>query len=179
MSTLSVNTITAETGNTVSLASGKTLNASQGFTAPAGHVIQFVKSPSILTAGITTTSNNPTEISTGLRVTITPKSTSSTIVWMMMANFVTAATSHAGLDVRRSINGGSYSDITTGNGNEAFRQRGGETDQRQGTIIYYNQPNTTQSVVYTPYFWTNSGSNGFIINDNGMGTFCIAMEISG
>jgi len=40
MSTLAVNTITAETGNTVSLASGKTLNASQGFTPPAGHVIQ-------------------------------------------------------------------------------------------------------------------------------------------
>jgi hypothetical protein len=40
MSTLSVNTITAETGNTVSLASGKTLNASQGFTPPAGHVVQ-------------------------------------------------------------------------------------------------------------------------------------------
>ena len=41
MSTLAVNTITAETGNTVSLASGKTLDASQGFTAPAGHVVQF------------------------------------------------------------------------------------------------------------------------------------------
>ena len=39
MSTLSVNTITAETGNTVSLASGKTLNASQGFVPPAGHVV--------------------------------------------------------------------------------------------------------------------------------------------
>jgi len=43
MSTLAVNTITAETGNTVSLASGKTLNASQGFTPPAGHVIQTKK----------------------------------------------------------------------------------------------------------------------------------------
>ena len=179
MSTLAVNTITAETGNTVSLASGKSLDASQGFTAPAGHVIQYVKSPSILTGGITTNSNNPTEISTGLRVTITPKSTSSTIIWMMMGNFVTATTSFGGMDIRRSINGSSYYNICDGNGNEAFRNRYGSTMQRQGTIIYYNQPNTTQSVIYTPYFWTNSGSNGFIINDNGMGTFCIAMEISG
>ena len=42
MSTLSVNTITAETGNTVSLASGKTLDASQGLTAPSGHIVQVV-----------------------------------------------------------------------------------------------------------------------------------------
>jgi len=42
MSTLAVNTITAETGNTVSLASGKTLDASQGLSTPTGHVIQSV-----------------------------------------------------------------------------------------------------------------------------------------
>ena len=42
MSTLAVNTITAETGNTVSVASGKTLDASQGLSTPTGHVIQSV-----------------------------------------------------------------------------------------------------------------------------------------
>jgi hypothetical protein len=40
MSTLSVNNLTTLTGSTITVASGKTLDASQGFTPPAGSVVQ-------------------------------------------------------------------------------------------------------------------------------------------
>ena len=40
MSTLSVNTIQAETGSTVTVASGHSLDVSNGISLPAGHVIQ-------------------------------------------------------------------------------------------------------------------------------------------
>ena len=75
MSTLSVNTITAETGNTVSVASGKTLNASQGFTPPAGHVIQTITTGTIARNTISATAWTNTTYT----LSITPSSTSSKI----------------------------------------------------------------------------------------------------
>jgi hypothetical protein len=76
MSTLSVNTITAETGNTVSIASGKTLDASQGFTPPVGHVLQIVDS------GLTTTNTtiNAGNASGLASVSLVKKSTNSRFI---------------------------------------------------------------------------------------------------
>ena len=69
MSTLAVNTITAETGSTVSLASGKTLNASQGLTTPTGHIIQTQHN----TYSTWTTTTSTSWGAIGLDCTITPK----------------------------------------------------------------------------------------------------------
>ena len=81
MSTLSVNTITAETGNTVSLASGKTLNASQGFTPPVGFVLQIVDSG--LTTGETTI--NAGNASGLASVSLVKKSTNSRFIIQVQA----------------------------------------------------------------------------------------------
>ena len=169
MGVLKVNTIQLENGNAPTA-------ADLGFAA--GSIIQTVKS-SITNTSFSTSSSTKAEISSTFRVTITPKSTDSIILWMMSGHFNTAASTFGSFSVYRSINGGSYSSITTGNGNESFRQRGGETDQRQGTVMYYDTPNTTDQVIYTPYYWRHSGSNSFYINDNGMGSFCMALEIAG
>jgi hypothetical protein len=81
MSTLSVNTITAETGNTVSLASGKTLDASQGFVPPAGHVLQIVDS-SLTTATTTVNAGNVGGLAT---VSLFKKSTNSRFIIQIQA----------------------------------------------------------------------------------------------
>ena len=162
----------------VTMASGTTLNASAGLTTPAGHIIQTVKS-SISDAVNSTTSATPAEINSIYRVAITPTSTSSTILWMMNAHLNVGAATFGSFAVYRSINGGAYASINVDNGREAFRQRGGETDQRQTTIMYYDTPNTTNEVIYTPYWWRHSGGSSFYTNDNGMGSFCMAFEIAG
>ena len=154
------------------------IDASAGLVTPAGHIVQTVKS-SISVVSNSTTSSTPAEINSVYRVAITPTSTSSTILWMMNAHLNVGAATFGSFAVYRSINGGAYTSINVGNGREAFRQRGGETDQRQTTIMYYDTPNTTNEVIYTPYWFRHSGGNSFYTNDNGMGSFCMAFEIAG
>ena len=154
------------------------INASAGLVTPAGHIIQTVKT-SISDVSNTTNSSTPAEINSVYRVAITPTSTSSTILWMMNAHLNVGTATFGSFAVYRSINGGAYASINVDNGREAFRQRGGETDQRQTTIMYYDTPNTTNEVIYTPYWWRHSGGSSFYTNDNGMGSFCMAFEIAG
>ena len=80
MSTLSVNTITAETGNTVSIASGKTLDASQGFVPPVGHVLQIVNS-GLVTSTTTINAGNASVAS----VNLVKKSTNSRFIIQVQA----------------------------------------------------------------------------------------------
>ena len=154
------------------------INASAGLTTPAGHIVQTVKS-SISVVSNSTTTTTPAEINSVYRVAITPTSTSSTILWMMNAHLNVGAATFGSFAVYRSINGGAFTSINVGNGREAFRQRGAETDQRQTTIMYYDTPNTTNEVIYTPYWFRHSGGSSFYTNDNGMGSFCMAFEIAG
>ena len=115
MSTLAVNTITAETGNTVSLASGKTLDASQGFVPPAGHVVQFKHSVNQTTSSSNLSGATDSAIYYGANrggrrytearsIVITPTSTSSilycfgSIGWTSMAPTTTMG--HGGIITR-------------------------------------------------------------------------------
>ena len=164
--------------DTLQKANGATPTAADLGINTTGTVLQVVKSP-ISNTQIATSSSTHNEISTGYRVTITPKSTSSTIVWMMCGHFNTGSLSLGSFEIRRSIGGGAYSSIIAGNGNETFRNRYSEAMQRQGTVMYYDEPNTTSTVIYTPYFWVNGGDSHFTINDNGIGSFCMALEIAG
>ena len=165
--------------DTLQKANGGTPTAADLGINTAGTVLQVVKSP-VSDTQITTSSATHNEISTGFRVAITPKSTSSTIIWMMCAHFITGTSSKGSFEIRRSINGSAYSSIQLGNGDEAFRNRAtGWADPKQSTVMYYDEPNTTSQVIYTPYFWMQSGSGYFQLNDNGIGSFCMALEIAG
>ena len=79
MGTLTVQTLQAPTSganaNKVIIPSGHTLDASNGFTAPAGHVIQVVTSNKTNSTQITSTS----AVDTGLSVSITPQFNTSKI----------------------------------------------------------------------------------------------------
>ena len=175
MSTLSVNTITAETGNTVSLASGKTLNASQGFTPPAGHVTQALESNTA--TSFTTTST--TAAATSCTINITPTSTNSKmfVTCQWNANLSGAASDGLQTSIHRRVGSGSFTQI----GDEQISYNGtsgqGSTHHCEYTQIL-DSPGTTSVVTYTLYAKSHSGTSVRIAGDWGHIRICV-MEISG
>jgi hypothetical protein len=157
MSTLAVNTITAETGNTVSLASGKTLDASQGFTAPAGHVIQTLTDISVITESTTTKASDNSFANTSLSITITPTSTSSKIIVNAVAS--TGCThSGDGSVILRMIRDSTPIGIGNASGNRIRAGSGRGTSNQDGNTMLNiplqvtDTPNTTSAVTYTLQF---------------------------
>lgn len=145
---------------------------------PAGSVLQVVKS-NIRTSASSITSSTPTEINTDYRVTISPRDTSSKIVLMFFGHINIDSSAHGAFSFYRDINGGGYSKINDGSGVEAFRNKGSTTRQQTATLIWHDAPLTTEKCTYTMYFWRNAGGGNVQVNDNGMGSFMMAMEIAG
>lgn len=173
MSTLSVNTITAETGNTVSLASGKTLNASQGFVPPAGHVIQTLTDVSVITESTTSKASANSFANSSLSITITPTSTSSKIV--VNAVVSTGASNGAdGCTVLRMIRDSTPIGIGNASGSKIRAGSGRGTDN-QGSNTMLNiplqvtdTPNTTSAVTYTVQFAVRgTGTSTAFLNRSG------------
>jgi len=159
------------------------INASAAITGsklvmPTGSVLQVVKS-TVRTSASSSTSSTPAEISTNYRVTLTPRDASSKILLMFFGHINIDSGAHGAFGFYRDINGGGYSKVSDGSGNEAFRNKGDDTRQQQATLICYDNPSTTNQCIYTMYFWRNAGSGNVQVNDNGMGSFMMAMEIAG
>ena len=175
MSTLAVNTITAETGNTVSLASGKTLNASQGFTPPAGHVIQTKKA----TGSQETSVSGTGWVSTYAEVGITPSSTSSKIYLMHTAGGLIQSNTHGqsiGLRIKRVISGGATSYPYSSD-----RYHYADAQDWHGTnwaVVELDSPNTTSLVTYTIQLRKEQSSGYYRHCDTATWNF-VAMEIAG
>jgi hypothetical protein len=157
MSTLAVNTITAETGNTVSLASGKTLDASQGFTAPAGHVIQTLTDISVITESTTTKASDNSFANSSLSITITPKSASSKIIVSAVAS--TGSSNGAdGSTILRMIRDSTPIGIGNASGSKIRAGSGRGTNNQDGNTMLNiplqvtDTPNTTSAVTYTLQF---------------------------
>jgi hypothetical protein len=144
----------------------------------AGNVLQVVTS-AVRTAVSDTTSGTPAEISTDYRVTITPTSASNKILVMFFGHFVPSSTAYMALAFYRSIGGGAYSKVNTGNGNEAFRNPTATNLFIQSTLMHLDSPSTTSACIYTPYFWNSVNAVNCRVNDNPMGSFTLAMEIAG
>ena len=138
--------------------------------------LQVVKS-AVTTAATDTTSTTPVEIDSNLRCTLTPASASS----KFMVQFFTTVKCYAGenmaFGIYRKIGSGSFAKVNDGAGTEAFRQRNTNIMQLSTTLLVYDHPNTTDAVIYTPYFWCPS-TGTVTINDNGMGSFTLATEVS-
>ena len=173
MSTLSVNTITAETGNTVSLASGKTLDASQGFVPPAGHVIQTLTDVSVITESTTSKASSNTFANSSLSITITPTSTSSKIV--VNAVVSTGASNGAdGSTILRMIRDSTPIGIGNASGSK-IRAGSGRASDNQGSNSMLNiplqvtdTPNTTSAVTYTVQFAVRgAGTSTAFLNRSG------------
>ena len=178
MSTLSVNTITAETGNTVSVASGKTLNASQGFTPPAGHVIQTVTTGTIARSTISASAWTNTTYT----LSITPTSTSSKIFFHWNDHVRVqgeTAQIRAGVRLKRIIGSAETIVWNTQGSNETFQVRNATNEHdTTGYVQVLDSPNTTSAVTYLIQAYMHTGSNIYLF-ESAYGGNIILQEISG
>ena len=178
MSTLSVNTITAETGNTVSLASGKTLNASQGFTPPAGHVIQTVTTGTIARSTISASAWTNTTYT----LSITPTSTSSKIFFHWNDHVRVQGTTseiRSGVRLKRTI-GSTDTYVWNAQGStETFQVRNATNEHdTTGYVQVLDSPNTTSAVTYTIQAYKLTGTNIYLF-ESAYGGNIVLQEISG
>ena len=138
--------------------------------------LQVVKS-TVTTAATETTSTTAVEIDSDLRCTLTPASASSKFMVQFFTTVKCFATENMAFGIYRKIGSGSFAKVNDGAGTEAFRQRNSNIMQLSTTLLVYDHPNTTDAVIYTPYFWCPS-TGTVTINDNGMGSFTLATEVS-
>ena len=165
---------------TIAVQAGNTLDASAGFTAPAGHVIQTVQQQIS-----TTVSYSSNDVDSGFNPSITPTSTSSKILIMCSMSFLAlrqdgGAQIGIGYKIKRSI-GGVAQDVfvadDSGRGGMQFETNASQTDLRlriRPAILYLDSPNTTSEVTYlisgllftgTAYMHQNSVPSIMIIQE--------------
>ena len=175
MSTLSVNEITSQTGNTITVPSGKT------FIAP-GHIIQAVGVKQGTATAVSQSSNN-TWLVTGFGKSITPTSTNSKILIMCSGGMNGAAGGSDGetygYKIYKSVGGGSYAETESSAwGQSVYYGPGNEYNNL--SINYLDSPSTTSAVTYKLYQKRISGSGTASVNRNSNNqTQMIALEVSG
>ena len=174
MSILTVNTITPLTGDTVSLASGKTLNATQGFTPPAGHIVQVVTNTVTGVVG-----QNSTSWVTMLSVSITPHYSDSK---MYISAFVggvymnlSSQTNQSNWRLARDSGG-----ITGANAHfhtEEGRNLTGAGTRTHPAMAIIDPTSGSGSRTYAVQSERNNGSGGIQINDTAATSTITVMEI--
>jgi hypothetical protein len=178
-----VNEISAPTtganANKVIIPSGVTLDASGGgLTTPSGHIIQVVTARS---EGPAISSTSTGFVNSGLGISITPKFATSKIV--VETSFTSTSSSgnsaNAGTNFKffKSIAGGAYSSIRSGNGFLEYSSDSGNYNHSVAHMIEEISPNTTGVVAFRIYYRTLSGFIGGIQRDWG-GVNFRAMEIA-
>ena len=166
MSTLSVNEITSQTGNTITVPSGKT------FIAP-GHVIQVVNS----SYSTQTSSSSSSFADTGLTASITPTSSSSKVlVIIQVASCFTTTNTNAELDINllrdstqliASMGGRGTNSLTSG---DAI-----------GTVgcVFLDSPSSTSSITYKPQFKSSANNATASVQLGNTTSTMTLMEIGG
>ena len=166
--------------NKIIVPSGQTLDASNGFVAPAGHVIQtVVGSTNSLTTGTATFAT----IGSG---SITPISTSSKILLILQMHVYVgsqATDEWVGCLIRVTrngtvINGDNGADPY---GNGAFKQNDSDRYMEYSTRMYIDSPSSTSSVSYVIQGAAKASRSTMYINsaDYGDGGNFYLQEIAG
>ena len=174
MSILTVNTITPLTGDTVSLASGKTLNATQGFTPPAGHVVQVVTNTVTGVVG-----QNSTSWVTMLSVSITPHYSNSK---MYISAFIGGVYMNLGSNTNQSNwrlarDGGTITGHNTHFHTEEGRNLTSAGTRTHPTMGIVDSQSGSQSRTYAVQSERHVGSGGLQINDTAGTSTITVMEI--
>ena len=161
--------------NKVIIPSGQTLDASNGFTAPAGHVIQTVSADgAVFTPRTTTTSTSYS--STGYDLSITPTSTSSKI--LIQFSIATGNTVT-----------GQYNYFIVYRGSTSLGAEAAMGGSQHWSMCYgatLDSPATTSATTYSIYFRSSNTSNtnyagwtgSFSGNSQNMNSF-VLQEIAG
>ena len=177
MSTLSVNTIQAQTGTAVTIPSGQTL-------AAPGHIIQ-VQTAALHNGNSVPQTTSSTMVATGHTLSITPKYSNSIIMLYYSATFTSLSNNGQGGTVMKFykfIGGGAYSVVSSqvNSHNAGFLEyvAGGDYQHSPGTLMCTDSPATTSAVTYQLFFKRlGSVSNASIQQDWG-GSHFHAMEIA-
>jgi len=192
-STLKINNIDTASGSTITVAGGKTLtglvNASSGFTAPAGHVVQVVTTA--FTTEFEHSGSTEADI-TGFAVTITPQYNTSKIMIIVSLTMGSGTSSGHHFRIKRTISGGSPTGVGVGSGSGSsltFAGDGANGDTNRAHSISYHAhdtPNTTTATTYqmthqefgsqTMHMNTNTSQGGQAFDDN-FASHITAMEI--
>ena len=166
--------------NKIIVPSGQTLDASNGFVAPAGHIIQtVVGSTNSLTTGTATFAT----IGSG---SITPISTSSKILLILQMHVYVgsqATDEWVGCLIRVTRNGTVINGDTGADpyGNGAFKQNDSDRYMEYSTRMYIDSPSSTSSVSYVIQGAAKASRSTMYINsaDYGDGGNFYLQEIAG
>jgi hypothetical protein len=167
MSTLQVENLIGQTSgsnaNKIIIPSGQTLDASNGFVAPAGHVIQVVQN---IGSAVTTNSTTPTTVASA---SITIQSTSKVYAACVgdMNNTGTSAWNYYRI----------YRDSTAVS--QTYIGQAGQTSHNLPfSIFYLDHPSSSGTYTYTLKCWQGSGSMQFGENGSVQAPTMILMEIA-
>jgi hypothetical protein len=162
----------------IQTASGSAPTAADLGINVAGNVLQTAVAN--ISNQVNTNNQSDTEVSSALRVTLTPRSATSKFVVFLCYHVVTVSgASHATVFPLRMINGSwqNVSNYSTGSKNEAHRNAFSTGEFITATQVILDEPATTSAVTYSLFMRTN-GSN-IRINDNGCDTRIVVQEIAG
>ena len=174
MSTLSVNTITAETGNTVSLAAGKTLDASQGLTAPSGHIVQVVTNTVTGVVG-----QNSTSWTNMISVSITPHFSNSKmyISAFLGGVYMNLASNANQSNWRLARDNGTITGHNTHFHTEEGRNLTSAGTRTHPAMAIVDPTSGSNARTYSVQCERHSGTNGIHINDTAGTSTITVMEI--
>ena len=166
MSTLFVNNLNTASGSTITVPSGKTLKSTDTPFIGSGNVIQM-KSTYSTGGALTTTSTS--YVGSGITVAITPKSATSIIIIEFCCGIDGAiGGSDAGGSTHTmyfSESGGSYARVPNLQSNgllmfDAGSGSSGNSTHVPCTLRYLHDHNTTNALIYQPYYYKMSSGTG-------------------
>ena len=155
--------------NKIIVPSGQTLDASNGFVAPAGHIIQVLSTTTDNSFGITSTSL----VDTGLSLTITPASTSSKI--LLFANMYEVYKAGTQTSPMFAISRGG---TIVGDHQGATLAWTYASEYFNVQLQYTDSPSTTSATEYKIRFKSSNGNLVYINGDNTQNHLTL-MEIAG
>jgi len=176
MSTLEVKELSHPSGEVIKIASGKTLDLkSQGnVTMPSGSVLQVIH---VKGSGTDTTTTSTSYVASGLQASITPQFSNSKIMVIFNSiSFVNGAQGHYGVGV--SIYRGGSEPSPTMRGGVRKDNSGGSWISASYTIAGLDSPNTTNAVVYEPYFKSYANTAYFFVDHVQSNPTITLMEIA-
>ena len=161
MGTIFVDNLEPQSGTSLTLgASGDTVSLTSGAkTSGFGKIGQVVTTSAAINTTISSTSL--VEIDTSMRVTITPSTSTSKILYMLSFPFFTQA-NQTGIFIHiyRSVGGASFADDS---GELSRYAAYGSNDDKYETATFHflSSPTTTSSTIYTPYVKVNANNANF------------------
>ena len=183
MSTLFVNNLNTASGSTITIPSGKTLKSTDTPFHGSGNVIQ-VKTTYSTGGALTTTSTS--FVGSGITVAITPKSATSIIIidFCLGVDGAISGSDGGGSTHKMyfSESGGSYGDLPNQSSNgwlmyDAGSDHNGYSTHVPTTLRFLHDHNTTNALIYQPYYKKQDGSAARGIRRDWGGCLLTATEI--